>query len=221
MRSILALLCAVACITAIGSINSNTRAEIITIAPEDLPHCDPLFLPLVVHELGNAPLFPPVELISSASTFTDLTACVGTDNPNMPNALVVITNLTTTFWRDVHYVGDAGPSGPETSLTNFDGLVTGGLAFRIDTVGVNTPLVFESIAADGIFAPGETWHFIIQDYANVLGLPAFAMGTIGVGFGSSGDPLSSGSIIALEVPGPGSIALLAIGGLFVRPRRRR
>jgi hypothetical protein len=191
-------------------------AIIITITPIETPSCDPLVLPNVVHELGNAPAFPTDELISSTSTFTPLSACPTMDSPAIPNALVVMTNLTPTFWRDVHYVGDA----PPTTLSNDDGLVTGGLAFKIDYAGVNVPLVFESIAADGIFAPGETWHFIVQDYVNAFGLPAGALGSIGVGVASGGpDPVSSGSIIALEIPGPGGLSFMLLVGLAIRRRR--
>lgn len=209
---------AAACGIAVSVLAFPASGVVITISPFETPDCDLLVIPNVVHELGTPP-FPPDELIECVFTFTNISACPLMDDPLMPNILMVITNLTPTFWTDLHYVADAGPNGPETSLSNDDGLITGGLAFKIDTVGVNTPLVFESILADLIFAPGETWHFIIQDYSNTLGLPPSAMSSIGVGTGSAGDPFSSGSIVA--IPGPGSLALLAIGGLFVRPRRRR
>jgi hypothetical protein len=205
---------------AAAMIATAANGVVITINPFETPNCDPLIIPNVVHELGIAPLFPPDELIMTVSTFTDQSACPMSDNPNVPNVLVVMTNLTPTFWHELHYVGDAGPNGPETFLTNDDGLITGGLAFRIDTVGVNTPLVFESIAGDMIFAPGEIWHFIIQDYGNIFGLSPAAMGSIGVGFGSGGDTISSGSIVALEVPSPGSLALLAISAITLYRRRR-
>lgn len=190
------------------------------------PRCD-FFGPLIaVEELGTGPAFPPDELITAVSTFTQKTACIGEpDDPGIPNAIVVMTNLTGRFWTDLFYVGDV-----QTSFTNVDGLATSDevpppgafvtLAFRIDSVGVNTPLIFESIAADGIFAPGETWHFIIQDYVNTLGLPASALSSPDFAGGSFGDPTSSGSIVQFIVPTPGSATLAAIAlGAMVRRRR--
>jgi hypothetical protein len=202
---------------------------------ENLQHCDPLFVPQSVDELGTVPGFTPFpdERIDAIATFTNDVACPG-DDPNIPNVLVVITNLTGRRFSDLWYVGDfgplpGGPVGPQTTLSNFDGVVSDiapifnpGLAFKIDTFGINRPLVFESIAFDGIFAAGETWHFIIDDYANVFGLPPFAMGSVGVA-GASGFSLdSSGSIIAIEVPEPASAAILVLGsGLLLSRRRSR
>ncbi len=190
------------------------------------PRCD-FFGPLIaIEELGTGPAFPPDEFITAVSTFTQETACFGEpDDPSIPNALVVMTNLTGRFWTDLFYVGDV-----QTTFTNVDGLATSDevpppgafvtFAFRIDSIGVNTPLVFESIAADGVFAPGETWHFIIQDYVNTLGLPASALSSPDFAGGSFGDPTSSGSIVQFVVPTPGSAALAAIAlGAMVRRRR--
>jgi hypothetical protein len=203
-------------------LSSLASGVIITIVPLETPPCDPLILPMVVDELGNAPVFPPDELIASTATFTNLPACPPMDNPMIPNALVVMTNLTPTPWRDVHYVGDVTPPGVPgtTTLSNEDGLVTGGMAFKIDYAGVNVPLVFESMAADAIFAPGETWHFIIQDYVNSAGLPPGLFGSIGVGTGSPGLG-SSGSIIALPVPTPATMGLLVLPAVSGIARRRR
>ena len=121
-------------------------------------------------------------------------------------------------WVGVWYVSD-----PETSLSNFDGLIQGEEAFRIDFVGVNTPLVFESMTPDGIFEAGETWDFIIDDYFNSLGLAAddfFSPGAVGIF--SPGGP-SSGSIIATAVPEPGTLSLLvlAVGGAAQCVKSRR
>jgi hypothetical protein len=56
---------------------------------------------------------------------------------------------------------------------------------------------------------------------NVFGLPASAFASVAaVGLASGGDAVSSGSIIALEVPGPGGLALLGVA-LGLLPRRRR
>jgi hypothetical protein len=178
---------------------------------------DPLIIePADWHELGNG--FPPDELIDSQWFLTDQTACFdGSDDPAVPNALVEIINLTPIFWHDLHYVAD-----PETFLTNFDGFIgNAGLndaeeAFRIDNIGINVPLVFESMTPDLVFEPGEIWQFIIQDYGNQFGGPPSDFGSIGIASLSTGWPPSTGSIIA--IPLPGTLALLGAGLLVGRRR---
>lgn len=189
---------------------------------------DPLFVPRHVHELGvnntGTILFPEDEEIGAVDSLTNDTACDQTpgDDPGIPNAVVIMTNVTGKAWDDVWYVGD-----PETTLTNYDGWVNaapwpatgGGLAFKIDSVGFNKPLIFESIAVNDIFEPNETWHFIIQDYSNALAGQPAALDSVGVGVASLGLP-STGSIIA--VPEPASILLLILGsavGVLRRARR--
>ncbi len=185
----------------------------------DLPTQDPLVVPIDVHELGNQ--FPPDELIASDILDPDIryTPCLeNLDDPVIPNPLVFIQNLGTRTWHEVWYVADEEVAS--TFLQNYDGIVNGGLAFKIDNIGLNTPLFFESITVDNIFEPDEVWGFVIQDYQNTFGLPPSALGSIGVGFLSSGDPFSSGSIIA--IPAPGAILLGGIGvGLVSWLRRRR
>jgi hypothetical protein len=191
------------------------------VVSEELPECDPLLVPHLVDELGLAPVFPPDELIEAVATFVNEAACPP-DAPDLPNPLVVMTNSTPTDWAEVWYVADPFPAtgGVGTSISNFDGIVNGGLAFKIDAVGVNKPLVFESIAFDGIFESGETWHFIIDDYVNTGGLSPALFDSIGVGSFSAGGPPSSGSIIAVPVPEPGTLALLLIGGAVIAGRLR-
>jgi len=174
---------------------------------------DPLVVPPVVDELGWAPPFPPDEEIISQDTPTEETACFdGSDDPAVLNQLVTMTNLTGQTWVEVWYVAD-----PETSITNFDGWINGEEAFKIDNVGINRPLVFESIAVNNIFEVGETWMFIIQDYTNAAGGPPSAFDSIGVP--TPGFPPSTGSIIAI-VPEPATISLLGLGVLCLIRRRR-
>ncbi len=197
------------------TVNATSQAVPTIVSYVDGPQ-DPLFVPDLVHELGNQPPFPNDEWIMSGWEPTEERSCFQEGNEDLPilNALVFITNMTGMQWSDVWYVAD-----PETSLTNDDGLVNGGLAFKIDNIGVNRPLVFESLNPDLVFEPGETWAFIIQDYVNPLLAPS-AFGSIGVGGQSGGDPFSSGSIIA--IPAPGAILLGGIGvGLVGWLRKRR
>jgi hypothetical protein len=187
----------------------------------DGPFCDNHGFLNAIEELGTGPLFPADELISAVWTLTQTPACGATDDPTMPNALVEITNLTGTYWDNLFYVAD-----PETSFSNVDGLAMSYAApgviteaFRIDAVGVNRNLVFESMTSDGIFEPGEIWAFIIQDYGNAFGLTPDVMGSLDFAGASFGDSLSTGSIVQM-VPAPGSLALLALGGLVTIRRRR-
>jgi hypothetical protein len=197
---------------------SSALAVPTVILHTDTPECDPLSIPELVDELGFSPPFPLDERLDAVATFTQIPACPLMDDPAMPNALVMITNLAVpprAFDR-VWYVADR-----ETSLTNPDGVagmpgIPPERAFRIDTVGVNTPLVSESFAMDGVWAPGETWTFIIQDYANTLGLPPSLYDSIGVP--STLSPPSSGSIIA--VPEPSFAAMGLLGAILTRRRSR-
>ena len=170
----------------------------------DLPTCDPLFVPGIVDELGDTPAFPPDERIVAVDFFTPSVACALTDGPAI-NSLIVMTNITTLDFDNVWYVAD-----PETTISNVDGLVNGEEAFRIDAIGFNRPLVFESITPDGIFEAGETWEFIIDDFSSLLGLAADDFFSIGVGAFSPGGP-SSASIIATVIPEPSTALLLASG----------
>jgi hypothetical protein len=194
----------------------------VTVSAVDWPICDPLGLSgedIPLDELGNPPAFPPDEAISSSVVGTAPSACPSNDGP-APNIVVSMTNLTTRSFADVWYVGDA-VAALETMLSNTDGQINAGLpnAFKIDSVGLNQPLIFESIAYNDVFEPGETWNFIIDDYSNVYGLPASALATWGVGWGSGADFVSSGSII---VPEPGTLLLGALGlaGLALLARKR-
>ena len=189
-----------------------------TVAPyvED-PICDAHIITLS-HELGNVPPFPPGEAIASASTIFQRQGCSSFPQPNaIPDWDVFITNLTPISWVDLFFVADAGKV-----YGNFDGTILGGLAFKIDTAGVNTPLLAESIVANLIFEPGETWTFFVLDWDPVLNLgPPSLMASIGVGVGSVAIPESTASIVAqpLRVPEPAGVLLLAAGlGAFALAR---
>jgi hypothetical protein len=182
-----------------------------TVTFVDLATCDPLAVPPEVDELGIG--FPADELISADDTTVSLSACPSADVPGVANTMVRMSNLTGRSFAEVWYVAE-----PETSLSNVDGTINGELAFRIDSVGLNTPLFSESIALNDIFEPGELWEFIIDDYANTLGLAASALVSIGV---PSGGGVSSGSIIGV-VPEPSTALLLGVGlaGLALLRRRQ-
>ncbi len=190
---------------------SNTSKAVPTIVEYIDGPQDTLYVPRNVHELGNPLLFPDEELIlSSDEGITEHRPCPELDNPQFPNVVVSITNLTNERWAELWYVAD-----PQTYLTNHDGWVNGELAFKIDNIGLNTPLLSESISSNLVFEPGETWTFVIQDYINMFGLQPSLYGSTGVGFSNIGDQFSSGSIIATPIPTPGASLLVSIGTGFV------
>jgi len=175
----------------------------ITVVHADNPNaCDTLVVPSLVDELGNKPAFPDDEWIVSLSSSTDTDACPPISSNNV---LVSITNKSPFAFSDLWYVVDDG-----TVITNFDGGVDIPVdpmfnrAFKIDSVGINKPLVSESIVVNGIFESGETWEFILDDYAG----PDDASKFTSVGIISPtpipppppDDPsLSTGSIIAIPI----------------------
>lgn len=194
---------------------------------------DPLFVPQNVHELGTSPGFDPYpnELIWATDTLTNETVCfdpLTPDDPTIINVEVEMRNTTGIAWEQVWYVAD----WDETLHSNYDGWVWDtpgsvfqGTAFKIDDklnnpLDIHTPLVFESLNPDGIFEVGETWRFVIQDYFNGLGKPASALGGIGVPSTNFTPDFSSGSIIATPVPEPATMAVLSLGALLLRRKRK-
>ena len=170
----------------------------------DLPSCDPLLVPTDVDELGWGGLiggpFPPDEEISySGSSLAIEPACPSTDGRGS-DIVITIVNHSGIPWPDVWYVAD-----PESSLSNIDGTVNGAPAFKIDAVGINTPLVSESLTPDGVFEPGESWDFIVDDYTGA-GISFISIGVPSVGSGSFQ------SIIAFN---PAFAEGSAVGGTFV------
>ena len=204
--------------------------------------CDTLLIPQLVDELGigqsgnittDAGPFPKDEEISAKSYEDYKPVCPVSDNSTMPDAIVKITNLTqpARSFKALWYVGNTN-----THLSNVDGEVFqagfetngGGRAFRIDTRGRNRPLIGESIKADGIFQPNETWTFVIQDYDAGTAGGGVAGGaadftSIGVAGGSlAHGRRSTGSIIGIPIPEPTSLGLLMLGtmGAIIFRRRR-
>jgi hypothetical protein len=196
-------------------LGGSAAAIPVSVSHLDLPTCDFLAVPPHVDELGDVTGgFPPDETITAVDFTTTIPACPASDTGAV-NARVIMTNLTPFDFVEVWYVSD-----PETSLSNVDGLVNGEEAFRIDMVGLNRPLIFESGVIPGVFESGEAWEFIIDDYFNALGIGAdhfFSPGAVGAA--SPGLP-SSGSIIAL-IPEPSTGLLVGLGVLGIAMRRRR
>lgn len=197
---------------------SPAMAVFIQVDHQNLDECDPLFVPTLVDELGLPGVFPDDEIIDADSNFTNEIACPGTyQDLGVPNTLVRITNLTPTPFDNLWYVAD-----PQTRFSNVDGLVNGEEAFKIDDKGLNTPLIAESGVADGVFSPGETWTFVVDNYSNSLGLPASSFLSPGaVGALSGADDVSSASIIATPIPEPATLLLAAATVAAASLARRR
>jgi hypothetical protein len=187
----------------------------------DGPDCDNHGPQVFQDELGEQPLFPLDELIQADATLFPDPVCPPTDL-GLPNALIIMTNLSGRDWTDLFYVAD-----PDTNITNVDGFATSAAdpaaiptqAFRIDMLGVHRSLIAESIANDGVFQAGETWEFVLQDFTNSAGLGPADFGSLDFAGASAFSGLSSGSIVSL-IPAPGAGAVAALGG-FVAIRRRR
>ncbi len=212
-----------AVIVTIATIAGSALANPVNGIYVDGPDCDINGQRQAVEELGTI-IFPADELVSTSSSQTTLSSCAS-DDPTLSNFLVTMTNLTGKDWTDLFYVADVG-----TTISNADGeaasaIVPGTrtLAFRIDSVGSNTPLVFESMGSNGIFEAGETWQFILQDYTNAAGGPPEAFSSFDFAGASTPFPGiidSTGSIVQFLVPAPSSAALLGLGGLATLRRRR-
>ena len=115
-------------------------------------NCDAIDVGVTVpaHELGIA--FPGNELISVSAITTAAVACPQNLPAGAINVEVSITNLThQASFSNLYYIAETG-----TVFSNYDGLVNGMLAFKIDRAGLNVPLVSESQLADLVFSPGET-----------------------------------------------------------------
>jgi len=219
-RSIIAVVGVVAVASlAVLWVTSAALGSPITPYYVDTSHQDPILLCVVEDELGDNLPFPADEWVKSLGEVETLYApCAPNDNPLIHNIEVTIQNMTTKSFPYIYYVADEG-----TSLTNDDGLIgnfglgDAQLAFEIDSVGLNTPLVYESIAADNIFQPNEIWKFVIQDFIGQGGRNAIPFDTLGIASLSPGG-LSTGSLIT---PEPATMALVALGGVMALVQRKR
>lgn len=191
----------------------------------DLTTCDNHGLRNATEELGDPMVFSPGQQIGHDSQTFLGPACPATDNPNLPESLVTIVNTTGRFWRDLFYVGD-----PSTVFTNVDGVGDAGvfpdlngLAFRIDSVGMNRPLIFESMTPDNVFEPGEAWQFIVQDYMSPIG-PADSFFSIGFADASVAvvDTSAASIVQFIPIPEPAPIAMMfcSLAAALVTRRRR-
>jgi len=188
----------------------------------DDPRCDPLPQIDLRHELGEAPLFPILELIESSSAQTAQTVCVGDDG--IANDWEVrILNTSPVAWKDMMFVVDAGNFVGNADGVVFDGGAAGIAtdAFLIDPFGANANLLFESGIANVIFEPGETWVFLVTNFM-APGFPApTPFDTLGIGGFSAPIALSTASIVANQVPIPAAAWLFGSAlGLLGWVRRR-
>ncbi len=210
------------------TLSAASWAMPVDITYNDTDSQDVLVIPEVqIHELGTTTTsptgeiienFPMDERIDATYSPTNIRPCrADFDLSGGPNYLVSISNASRISWTDLWYVAD-----PETTITNDDGIVNGQLAFRIDSIGLNTPLQSGDTNSNGCFDPGETWSFVVQNYVNSLGLLVTDFSSVGVGDQSAAGPVSpyysSGSIIA--VPEPVSLTLLTAGILLISKRKK-
>ena len=178
-------------------------------------------------ELGvGEPFANENEEILMMASGTTAYSCAAYDDPGIINFVVTITNMENVTYQNLIYVADCC-----TQISNYDGWVGNvgwdddSHAFAIDAVGVNQPLIYESLTQDGLFEPGEVWQFILQDWQNLnYDEPNFQ--SFGVACDTA-DP-STGSIITcvgcipeLLTAGLVAAGLLILGGVFYHRFRRR
>ena len=188
----------------------------------DDTRCDPVPNTLLSHELGRNSVFPANEGFIDFVSTTQTTVCV--PNDGIANDFVVqITNTSGIAWQDVHFVANPGYTvgNSDGSAVDFANAAVLTDAFRIDNLGANNSLV-ENFAPDNIFAPGETWRFLVSNFMHASGAiqpPLFV--TPGLFAGTRPSTVDTASILANPVPEPTSLGLVAVAGIGALMRRRR
>lgn len=216
--------------TMFGIINSAQAVPVLGQYLEDA-RCDTLPNQALRDELGQQTFFPVNESVELAFQATQTTVCVPNDGA-ANDWIVQIRNLSGQAWQDLFFVVDSG-----LTLGNSDGTIRDAVgapnifsdAMRIDSLGINNNLLFESGPANNIFDVGEIWRFNVSNFS-ALGPGGFLpplLTTPGKFSGSSPFGTTSGtaSILANPVPEPGVISVL-IGGasaalLLRRPQHGR
>jgi hypothetical protein len=218
--------------TAIATSMALAAAHIASAVPvtgqylED-PRCDTIPSQTLSHELGAAAFFPINEAFTVQTSAATFTVCVA-DDLITNDWIVQMTNVSGQAWTNLFFVGDLGMKVGNADGNMIDVIGAPGVAtdaFRIDAVGLNPNLLGESILADGIFAPGETWRFNVSNFAAPNGgSPPPLFHTPGVFAGSSPlstPPVSTASILAVPVPEPSTFGALGVAAAALLMRRRR
>ncbi len=199
------------------------------VVSQDEPRCDVLDIPvagdlhpdgspIITHEIGEPFMmggnFPVDQSLVAMDRTGGIRSCPPEDDPLIPQVTVIMFNMSGRSFSDVWYIADE-----DTTVSAFDGIITSDgnvQAFKIDNVGANKPLIFESMTADGIWENGERWDFVLQDYVNTGGLAPSLFSTIGL---NSPGPFSSGNILAIPEPSRAMLLVLGVMGLVLKRRR--
>jgi hypothetical protein len=188
--------------------------------------CDAIAEQMLNGEIGDVGMFPAVDAIAYHDHRYNVP--VGVPDDGIANDWTVhMTNMSGRAWRDLFFVADAGATignadGQVEDFTNAEGLFAD--AFHIDASGVNANLLHESIAADGIFQPGEEWEFAVTNFgtgANSIP-PTLVTPEIFAGSSPLGTTPGNASILAVPaVPEPATLGGIALFAMSLLMRRRR